>query len=346
MSFYSSVLQKKTVSKLSSSLAPSSVVSSNFVEEKTVEDKSIFSVVIPVYNRREMFKRALASVLAQSFSRFECMVVDDGSCDNLELLFRETVQGDKRFRFKKLVKHSGVAAARNTGVALTSAPWIAFLDSDDTWHRDKLKEHYKLIVTDSPDLSESEEVWVRNGKRVNPCKHHLKKHGDVFLKSLKRCLLTPSSVVVSRTAFHAAWGFDENLKVCEDYDLWLRLSTFCQLNLIDKPLVTRYQGHGDQLSFSSLVKDVFRIKSLKNLLRFLKKERGLGERADASNDTSFLGNPLFRNRSYFEMKKLIFLEIVKRCEIVAGGARKRGRKMRYFYYRILGWIFVFRLKRL
>lgn len=278
-----------------------------------------FAVIIPIYNRFCLADRSLLSVLRQNFHDFECVVIDDGSQDFFEPFFQKIVAGDTRFRCVRNQKNRGVSAARNVGVALTSAPWIAFLDSDDEWMPDKLLFHHRLIVAKKVHLSESGEVWMRHERRVNPANHHLKSSGDVFAKSLQRCALTPSSVVVSRQAFLEAGGFDEKLPVCEDYDLWLRLSACHPLHLIKKTLTIRYQGHAEQLSFSGHIKDIFRIRALCNLLKYLKKKEKI------KHFSSFY--PQFAN------KEMVIFELKKRCAIVAMGAKKRGVWTRFFYYR-------------
>src|SRR3972149_3098404 len=102
--------------------------------------------------------------------------------------------------------------------------WLAFLDSDDLWRPRKLAAQLAYHRREpSLQVSQTEEIWIRNGARVNPCRHHAKPSGDIFLPSLDRCLVSPSAVMLQRDLFLAMGGFDESLPVCEDYDLWLRL---------------------------------------------------------------------------------------------------------------------------
>ena len=202
------------------------------------------SVIIPTYNRRAMVREAVASVLAQREANFELIVVDDGSTDGTSEMLADiddvTVER---------IEHRGPAAARNRGVELARAPLIAFLDSDDLWAPDKL--HRQLaFMREHPDcaISQTAEIWFRDGRRVNPGLRHLKRAGDIFLDSLQTCLISPSAVIMKTALFRALGGFDEDLAAAEDYDLWLRILVDQEVGLLDEALVTRRAGHADQLS--------------------------------------------------------------------------------------------------
>ncbi len=222
-----------------------------------------FTVIIPVYNRREMLKNAVDSVLAQSDSDFELIVIDDGSDDGTSALIDE--YGTKiKYIFQT---NSGVSSARNRGIAASDSPNITLLDSDDTWHKDKLFRHREFIKS-NPDISihQTEDIWIRNGIRVNPGLKHQKLHGRIFVQSLQLCMISPSSVCISRGIFEKYGMFDEDLKACEDYDLWLRVTPFEDAGLIKEKLITRYAGHDDQLSSSFNAMDRFRLYSILKLL--------------------------------------------------------------------------------
>lgn len=223
-----------------------------------------FSVIIPVYNRKEMLKRALDSVFAQTFRDYEIIVVDDGSDDGTGEFCAACFKDITYLR----QNNSGVSAARNLGIKKSSSPRIALLDSDDTWHPHKLREDREYIK-DNPliNIHQSEDIWMRNGRRVNPGKKHLKKGGSIFYESLDLCMISPSSAVLSAELFDRYGLFDEKLKACEDYDLWLRITPFEEVGLIEKKLITRYSGHDDQLSSHYPVMDRFRLYSIIKLLK-------------------------------------------------------------------------------
>ncbi|HOO71850.1 MAG TPA: glycosyltransferase [Spirochaetota bacterium] len=222
-----------------------------------------FSVIIPTYNRHELAGRAVNSVLAQTFSDYELILVDDGSTDSTPLL-ADTFRGRMIYLRQD---NCGVSAARNRGIRLSRAKWCAFLDSDDLWHPDKLKEQSSYIAA-HPDIkiSQCEEQWIRKGKRVNPGLRHIKPEGSIYLNSLELCLISPSSVVVSRELFDRYGMFDESLPACEDYDLWLKITAREKVGLLKKELNVRHGGHDDQLSQQYWGMDRFRIYSLVNML--------------------------------------------------------------------------------
>jgi glycosyltransferase involved in cell wall biosynthesis len=220
------------------------------------------SVIIPTYNRRAMVCEAVASVLAQRDANFELIVVDDGSTDGtsdpLSRLDHLTVERTER---------RGPAAARNRGVACASAPLIAFLDSDDLWAPDKLFRQL-AFMREFPDcgISQTAEIWIRDGRRVNPGLRHLKRAGDIFVDSLQTCLISPSAAILKTDLFRTLGGFDQDLAAAEDYDLWLRILVDHEVGLLDEPLVTRRAGHADQLSSSIPALDRFRVIALMKLL--------------------------------------------------------------------------------
>jgi glycosyltransferase involved in cell wall biosynthesis len=226
----------------------------------------LVAVIIPTYNRAPMLERAVQSVLSQTFRDFELVVVDDGSTDNTaELPVFKT--GVPRMRYMKLDHNRGVSRARNAGVRAISAPWLAFLDSDDEWLPEKLEKQVRWTL-EHPDmpLVQTREIWIRRGRRVNPPKTHEKSEGDLFGASLERCMITPSSVMLKRTLFEETGGFNESLPACEDYDLWLRITCRCRAGLVDEYLLRRYGGHADQLSATVPALDRFRVQSIINLL--------------------------------------------------------------------------------
>ena len=221
------------------------------------------SVVIPTYNRRVQVREAVESVLAQRGCEIEVLVVDDGSTDGTDDALAD-FQG--RIRYAK-VPHRGVSAARNAGAAVARGRWLAFLDSDDLWMRDKLRAQLAFHAAEPKVLlSQTQEIWIRDGVRVNPCRHHAKPSGDVFVPSLERCLISPSAVMIRRDLFLDSGGFAEDLPVCEDYDLWLRLSCRQRVGLIDRDLVVKRGGHPDQLSRQYWGMDRFRVIAIDRLL--------------------------------------------------------------------------------
>lgn len=221
------------------------------------------SVVIPTYNRFEVLKRALTSIFAQSYQAKEIIVVDDGSDD-------KTSQITKLFPKITYIyqKNAGVSSARNSGIKSAKYEWIAFLDSDDEWHKDKLKEQVYLHKNTSELLmSYTDEKWIRDAKEVKVGKKFAKVDAELFEASLSHCIIAPSSVLMHKNLFETIGFFDENLEVCEDYDLWLRVAIRHKIGLVDKKLITKYGGDDDQLSVKFWGMDRFRVIALEKLLK-------------------------------------------------------------------------------
>jgi glycosyltransferase involved in cell wall biosynthesis len=222
------------------------------------------SVVIPTYNRLRMLPDAIDSVLAQTYRDFELIVVDDGSDDGAA----EKIVARYGTAVRVVTQpRRGVAAARNLGVQCSRGAFLAFLDSDDLWRPRKLEAQMSLMHRQTRwRICQTEEIWIRNGVRVNPKKRHRKPSGDIFRASLDLCLVSPSAALMTRELFERTGGFDESFPVCEDYDLWLRIALDHPVPLIAEPLVVKRGGHADQLSRSTWGLDRFRARAIKKLL--------------------------------------------------------------------------------
>ena len=225
------------------------------------------SVIIPTYNRAASLLRAINSVLGQSFKDFELIVVDDGSTDDTASIISD---------FSSIIylkqENKGVSSARNLGIANANGQYVAFLDSDDEWLPSKLSSQIEYIQL-NPKFRwvHTEEVWIRNNIRVNQMIKHKKGQGDQFLPSLNLCLISPSSVLIEKTLLENNL-FDESFKVCEDYDLWLRLLIDNPVGFIPEPLIRKYGGHADQLSRKFYGMDLFRVKTLCKLRSLIKED--------------------------------------------------------------------------
>lgn len=260
---------------------------------------SRISVIVPVFNRERMVREALGSVAAQTRRPDEILLIDDGSGDN---------SGDaaKMFSGVTLIRQEnrGVGAARNRGIENATGDYIAFLDSDDLWEREKL-EHQEHFMNTHPEipLCHTDEAWYRNGRFVNQKRYHRKEGGFIFVRSLERCLISPSAVMIRRDLFPVVGLFDETFTVCEDYDLWLRITADHPVGFVDEPLTVKRGGHGDQLSRKLDTMDRFRIRAIE-------KQLNRGRLC----------------RAYREAAVSVFH---KKADIIAGGYRKRGKEREY-----------------
>jgi glycosyltransferase involved in cell wall biosynthesis len=255
-------------------------------------DEIKISVIIPVYNRSGTIKRAVDSVLSQTVKPYELIVVDDGSTDETGDLLKS--YGNRIILLRQ--ENRGVSAARNAGIKIARGNWIAFLDSDDEWLSEKLQYAVEYIRKNRQcKIFQTEEIWIRNGKRVNAKVKHKKLSGYIFKESLDLCLISPSAVVIKKELFEEIGGFDEYLPVCEDYDMWLRITRKYPAGLDERFGIIKYGGHEDQLSRSFPVMDQYRIKAMEKHL------------ADE------------------KLAQMVLPVLIRKLKIVISGARKRNK---------------------
>ena len=253
------------------------------------------SVVVPTFDRREVLPRALDSVVAQTYGDWELIVVDDGSIDGTA----EMVEQDYPDVHLVVQENRGVSAARNAGIAAAQGEWIAFLDSDDAWLPEKLERQMEALAAEPGHrLCHTDEIWIRDGQRVNPMEKHAKAGGRIYPMCLPLCCISPSSVVMRRDLLHEMGGFDESFEVCEDYDLWLRVTAREPVLFLEEQLLHKHGGHADQLSTRHWGMDRFRVRALQRIL-----DEGLvsGEDERKTRET-----------------------LVGKLEILVEGSRKRG----------------------
>ncbi len=234
------------------------------------------SVVIPVHNRHTFVKRAIESVVKQTRRPKEIIVVDDGSypplCNRLSDALKEQV------RIIRLPENQGVAASRNAGIKEASGKWIALLDSDDEWTRDKLRNQVVYIETNPFfEIVQCQEIWIRNGLRVNMRKHHKKREGWLWKKSIELCCISPSAVMATKELFLDLGLFQEEFPACEDYEFWLRVTRRRPVGLNPEADLIKYGGHSDQLSCRFPAMDRFRVAAL---LKALEGEKSPEYRQD------------------------------------------------------------------
>lgn len=265
-------------------------------EGNGVSEGEWVSVIIPTFNRRELVREAIVSALKQRGARLEVIVVDDGSVDDTAAMVAEFGDGVRCLR----MDHRGVSAARNAGILASRGRWIAFLDSDDLWLPNKISAQIQFL-RDHPEyrICQTEEVWIRGARKINPKKYHQKPEGHCFEQLLDRCLVSPSAVLLERSLLEEVGLFDEELPACEDYDLWLRIGCRHPLGLIRKALVIKRGGHVDQLSTTLSGLDRWRIKALEKILKS----------GQLTKDQSLRALAVLREK----------------CRVYGGGCLKRGK---------------------
>ena len=269
-------------------------------------DSPKVSVIVPTYNRADLLERALNSIVSQTYQDFELIVVDDGSTDKTS----KVMKSFPKAQYLYIKKNSGVSKARNVGLASAKGELICFLDSDDLWNEKKIQIQAQWLENNkASQICYTDEIWIRNGVRVNPMDRHRKYSGDIFRHCLGLCIVSPSSVMIRAKLFDEIGNFDESLPACEDYDLWLRIASKYAFHFIEEPLIIKYGGHSDQLSRKYWGMDRFRVVALKKLL-----------------DQNSL------DKEKLKLTRSMFLE---KCSILIKGFEKRGKKEEEFFYREL-----------
>ena len=273
----------------------------------------LVSVVVPTYNRAKLLAEAIDSVLAQSYPRIDLVVVDDGSTDESKRVVLQRFEPDKRGRYIR-IDHSGFPGkVRNYGVASSRGQYIAFLDSDDLWAPDKIERQLEYQIDSGYRITHTREKWIRNGKTISQSGQRHRRIGDLYIDSLIKCVVGPSTVMMERTLFKETGGFRPDLEIAEDYEYWLRIAARHEFGYLDLPLTTKRAGHGDQLTEKYGHIEYFRIEALRRLVE--------------SEDFARL-----------DREKVVAAkgELIRKCEIYSAGARKRGRLDEARVYERLG----------
>jgi glycosyltransferase involved in cell wall biosynthesis len=306
----------------------------------------IVSVVVPVWNRRELIGGAIDSVLVQELPpewRLELIVVDDGSDDGTEDFLdalvaargvaEEEAEPAEPARSIRVVHtpHRGFpGAARNRGVRESSGELLAFLDSDDRWLPGKLRAQIPLHHpgegggSDAGSsgeggparISHTREIWMRNGREVSQRTQRHRRSGNILTDALVKCIVGPSTVMIDRDLYGATGGFREDLEVAEDYEYWLRILATTPIAYLDQPLTVKQAGQWEQLSEKYGEIEGFRIAALRNLVVSGYFDRcGNGGAGGADDDAGDAGGASVVARR----------ELARKLRVYAAGARKRGR---------------------
>lgn len=254
------------------------------------------SVIIPVYNRYGLLKEAVSSVLNQTFTDYELLVMDDGSTDRTA-----DISALPNVMYHRL-EHCGMAGrVRNQGAAMARGRYIAFLDSDDLWEPEKLARQVDFMKRRNHiKICHTREVWLRQDKIISQRKQRHKREGDIFNDALEKCIIGPSTVMIDRVFYLQTGGFREDLEIAEDYELWLRMTDQTEVGYLEEPLTIKRAGSWDQLSEKYGQIEIFRINALKDLVE----------------------KNLLSEKNYPAAKK----ELARKAGIYSIGCRKRGKE--------------------
>ncbi|GBF41954.1 glycosyltransferase [Leptospira ellinghausenii] len=296
----------------------------------------LISILLPTHNRQHLVERAIQSVLGQTYPHWELHIIDDGSTDNTWPFLLANLPSWKRQiqsfgRYNKSIQihqteHRGVSHARNFGIGKSEGEWITLLDSDDEWYPEKLTKQIQFH-NDHPEIlfSQTKEVWNKKGNLLEPKGKYQKLSGHFLKESLEICMVTCSSFMAHQKTWELVGNFREEMKTCEDYDLWNRilLKQF-PIGLLEENLLVRYGGHEDQLSNQFQAIERFRLYSLLSIRNesISSKESIQEEKYLSDEDQSFQRNS----------RSLLRDAILERMDTLVQGRKKRGKEVQFLIH--------------
>ncbi|SPP99511.1 putative Glycosyl transferase, family 2 [Candidatus Sulfobium mesophilum] len=216
----------------------------------------LVSVVIPAYNSEAFLEKTLQSVFSQTFRDFEVICIDDGSTDSTPQVIRKHGQS-VRYVYQT---NRGAAVARNRGIGMARGEFLAFLDADDRWLPDKLARQVRYLQENRDVAMVHSNVCVIDSRDsiTKPCLPISERHRgfQIFTELyLGNFIATPSSVMVRRSCLDAVGNFDETMRCCEDFDLWLRIAANCKIGYQDVVMV-KYRMHETNVSNDKMAMNI------------------------------------------------------------------------------------------
>lgn len=281
----------------------------------------VFSIVIPLYNKEQTIDRAIESILNQSYDKFEIIIVDDGSTDNS--LEKAKNYEDSRIKIYKQ-KNSGVSSARNKGIEKAKYNYIGFLDADDMWKKNFLKE-IVFLINKYPDrglYATGYEFHLENNSTELAEYSNLSQdfRGEIrnyFKYTLNNPLISASSVVIPKKTFKEVGFFDNSLAFGEDLDMWFRIALEKSLAFTNKSLAIYYQNASDRACNRDISMEKDFIKKIISNMDFYK-----------SSKNSF-NNEYIKTLFVRRIKSLILSNKRKEARYVLHNLNSR---LKYLYY--------------
>ena len=236
-----------------------------------------FSIVIPVYNKAAFLKATLDSVLAQSFTDFELILVNDGSTDDSA----KVIAGFKDDRIKYFEKENGGAStARNFGIAQATSRYITFLDADDYWYPDFLQEMFRLTNRFAYEKIFAAAIEIEMPEKVFPAQYSIAFGNDAqivdyFDASTRTTAICTSCAVFEKSLFEEIGNFDTNIKSGQDTDLWIRMGLrypvvfspkILARYVYDAQSLSKNKAHIKKLDFSKFASEEKTNRKLKKFL--------------------------------------------------------------------------------
>lgn len=198
----------------------------------------LISVIIPTYNREKLIERSINSVLNQSYKNLELIIVDDYSSDNTEKIIEKYT--DKRLHYIRLEKNSGACVARNVGIENANGDYIAFQDSDDVWHENKLEIQLDYMKKNNAEVSFCNFIQYKNNEKTpkeipQNCPSGFIEYQTLLMKSL----VSTQCLMAKKSCFNNI-KFDINMPRLQDWDIALELSKKYKVYHINIALVDMY----------------------------------------------------------------------------------------------------------
>ncbi len=270
------------------------------------------SVIIPTYNRSHFLKRAIESVIAQTFQDWELVIVDDGSKDNTEEIVTSYLT-DKRIRFIKQI-NQGPAAARNRGISETSAEYICFLDDDDWWLPEKL--HRQILFMEAHPDSGLVYTRVRVVRFADPTDDSIKtppKLETTLGKIMKHGFISPCTVMVRRFCLNQMEWFKSEGEPQEDFELWLRFVQKWKISTIEDEswtCIEENQGQRFRMSGDAVKNITKRIEVIQNLKLIDPRDESLKNKNHSYLNYE-LGRHFYEEGKFFEAAKYFFKAVCR-----------------------------------
>lgn len=205
-------------------------------------DERHVSIILPTYNREHSIRKSIESILQQTYSHWELLIIDDGSTDRTEEIAADIAVSDSRVHYYRQSQNRGVAAARNEGIRQAQYDYIAFQDSDDIWKEDKLEKQMR-IFEQQPRVGMvycAYEGTRQDGVTVQVPDDSVDTEnlqGNLYRQLLRRNVIGGPTAVIRRECLDKVGGFDETLTCLEDWELFLRIAQMYEIGYAAEPLL-------------------------------------------------------------------------------------------------------------
>ena len=206
-----------------------------------INKKPIVSIILPTYNRAHIIEKSIRSVLQQTFTNFELIIVDDGSTDNTEEVVKSI--DDDRIKYIKYPENKGANVARNLGISLAQGVYIGFQDSDDEWYIDKLEKQVRLMKSSLPIIGVVYSAYMRDEKNEKiyiPTDDIIKLDGNILEELLTHNFVDTPTMLIRKECFDKIGDFDESLPRFQDWEMAIRLAEHYHFKYMNEATLDAY----------------------------------------------------------------------------------------------------------